>query len=397
MSEECECEALKISLQERQKYQDVLKCHRFAHKTHPTMVNRRTPLFSFLFGAWILVHLNVFSSLKQIADSEVACVGEECKALLQNENIRGRLQDAHTERVNQQHLKHESLQPSITNNQEPVHLVYAADDDDDSIKGVEQSIKSVMHFASEPVVFHFIGDKPLPSLPDVHYYNLNNVTIQFKLKDFTNPKKRFGKKRKTLNSSLANYVRFVMDSLLPNVSKAMWIDADTIVKCDIVPMVRNALTTTNYTVAAVGIQGRPQSLSRLAQKMYKGIEQTFNAGVFVVDLDRWRDCNMTDKIRKLSLLNKQKKLYRLGSQPPMTLVIGNEFEHLPPAWNVKVPLVKEYFNEYGNHADVCLLHWVGGRKPWETKQNLRSTHKEWWHKYRDKTPITRKSLNVKKK
>jgi lipopolysaccharide biosynthesis glycosyltransferase len=176
----------------------------------------------------------------------------------------------------------------------------------------------------------------------------------------------------------------------------MWIDADTIIKCDVVPMVRHALNTNNYTVAAVGIPGKPISLSKYAQQLYPGITQTFNAGVFIVDLERWRQRGLTEEARKISLLSKKKKLYRLGSQPPLTLVIGNVFEHLNPAWNVKVPLVKEYFKEHGDSADVCLLHWVGGTKPWSSKQNLRSTHKEWWYKYQDNTPITKTSLKAVK-
>ena len=74
-----------------------------------------------------------------------------------------------------------------------------------------------------------------------------------------------------------------------------------------------------------------------------------------MDLDRWRQRGLTEQVRKLSLLNKKKKLYRLGSQPPLTLVIGNDFEHLNPAWNVKVPLIKDYFKEYGNTCRRVLV------------------------------------------
>lgn len=360
------------------------------------MTKRRKSLFSFLLAAGILVHFNIFNSIKTIDDNRVACIGEDCGAPadVHNANIRGSANELQIPQT-----RDEPSNTATNSNKEPVHVVYAADSSDGSLKGVEQSIKSVMHFSSEPVVFHFVGSAPLSTnLSNVHYYNLKNITRDYNLQDFTNPKKRFGKKRKTLNSSTANYVRFIMDSLLPtNVSKAMWIDADTIIKCDVVPMIRQALTSTNYTVAAVGIKGRPQSLSKAAQNMFRGIKQTFNAGVFVVDLDRWRQRNVTERIRNVSLINKKKKLYRLGSQPPLTLIIGNDFEHLPPAWNVKVPFVKEYFKEYGDEADVCLVHWVGGRKPWDTKENLRSTHKEWWYRYQDDKPITRESLTAVKR
>lgn len=261
--------------------------------------------------------------------------------------------------------------------QEPVHIVYASDDA--SIPGVVQSIKSVLHYAQGPVTFHFVGDSPLPLSPseaNVKFYNMTKVKKQFKLSDFTNPRKRAEKDRKTLNASHANYVRFVMDELLlpDKISRAMWIDADTIVKCDIVGMIQNAFQKTNHAVAAVTVKGRPQGLARRIKKKYSHIKKSFNAGVFVVDLDRWREQGLTEKIRKITLSNSKRKLYKYGSQPPLTMVIGNDFEHLNSAWNVKVPLMNRYFKDNGNDAQVCLLHWVGGSKPWEGHGLFR----EWW-------------------
>lgn len=260
-----------------------------------------------------------------------------------------------------------------TSSAEPVHLVYSSDDE--SIPGVVQSIKSVMYYASGPIEFHFVGDTPLPlELPNVHFYNITEINKQFKLKDFTNPRMRREKDRKTLNSSLANYVRFIMDSLLPNVSKAMWIDADTIVKCDVVEMIQGTFQTSNYAVAAVVVKGKPQGLARRIRTDYAYIKKSFNAGVFVAHLDRWRHDNLTDKIRNITLSNRKNNFYTYGSQPPLTLAIGNDFEHLKPSWNVKVPQMNRYFKDHGDKADICLLHWVGGSKPWEGHGQFR----DWW-------------------
>ena len=79
-------------------------------------------------------------------------------------------------------------QPRETSSQEPLHLVYASDDG--SLPGVEASIRSVMCHASEPVVFHYIGDTPLASLPEVNFYNLTKVAKEYKLKEFMNPHER---------------------------------------------------------------------------------------------------------------------------------------------------------------------------------------------------------------
>ena len=131
---------------------------------------------------------------------------------------------------------------------DPIHIVYASDFH--SIAGVEASVRSVQAHASAPhrVKFYFIGEDPLPSLPEVQYINLTDAAIKYNVEEFTNPNYvRKGKHKREegvkINTNAANYVRFVMDKLLPHsASKAMWIDSDTIVRCDVVQLVENVST-----------------------------------------------------------------------------------------------------------------------------------------------------------
>jgi hypothetical protein len=118
-------------------------------------MRRRTPLFSILFMAGILVHLNVFHSVHTVVDEPKVswCLGEECGTLdapaiphdaTKNINIHG----AATREIKA--VTHGDISQYTSDNhqdQEPVHLVYAADDDDDSMRGVEQSISpsSILH------------------------------------------------------------------------------------------------------------------------------------------------------------------------------------------------------------------------------------------------------------
>ena len=47
-----------------------------------------------------------------------------------------------------------------------------------------------------------------------------------------------------------------------------------------------------------------------------------------MDLERWRAQHVTRQIRKLTLKNAKKTMYKYGSQPPLVLTIGDQFEHL---------------------------------------------------------------------
>ena len=90
---------------------------------------------------------------------------------------------------------------------------------------------------------------------------------------------------------------------------------------------------------------------------------------------------MTSKIRKLTLKNRNKTFYNYGSQPPLALAIGDQFEHLSPTWNVKVN--KLNLGLLGNET-ACLYHWSGKRKPWNTR-NDPDVHEELWTRYGNNT------------
>lgn len=247
---------------------------------------------------------------------------------------------------------------------EPIHLMYASDDA--SIQGVEASIRSVMQHTSDPVVFHYVGNTPLPNLPHVNvkYYNLNKVAKKYKLKEFTNLRERSENGYQGINNNLANYARFAMDSLLKKSSKAMWIDVDTIFKCDVSIMFLNTLVDKDSAniIAAVPSERSPRGFYKGVKKAYN-MTIGFNAGVYVVDLKKWRSQNTTEKIRNIALKNRKTPLYSLGSQGPLVLATGDNFEPLSWKWNAKVSNFEREDRE-ANEEDACLLHWSGPNKPW---------------------------------
>ena len=125
----------------------------------------------------------------------------------------------------------------------PYYLVYASDEA--SRPGVEASIRSVQAHASGPVEFLYVGEKPLRDMSSdlrVHFLELSTVAEKYELAAYANDRFVRHGKNEGLNQNPANYVRFAMHQLLPKQSKAMWIDADTIVECDVVQLLKSALT-----------------------------------------------------------------------------------------------------------------------------------------------------------
>lgn len=82
------------------------------------------------------------------------------------------------------------------------------------------SIRSVLQHVSEPVVIHFIGFQPLPSFPEVHFVPLSAASALYDLERFTNPIVEFRKAKNGNLNAHANYVRFILPELFPEVCAA---------------------------------------------------------------------------------------------------------------------------------------------------------------------------------
>ena len=267
--------------------------------------------------------------------------------------------------------------PGVSAGSRPYYVVYASDEQ--SRPGVVASIRSVQAHAAGPVEFLFVGDEPLTDLPEtvrVHFRQLSKVAEQYDLREFENDRFVRHGKNTGLNTNPANYVRFVIHELLPKQSKAMWIDADTIVECDVVQLMKDALTDPNqpkHTIAAVPREGIITGLTRRGRKYSADVTVSFNAGIYILHLERWREQHMTEMIRRIAKVNRQYGLYLKGSQPPLALVVGENFEHLPESWNVK--MASDLWTEQKEW--ICLMHWSGPNKPWNHGHEGK-IHPEYW-------------------
>lgn len=137
-------------------------------------------------------------------------------------------------------------------------------------------------------------------------------------------------------------------------------------------MIAQSLVNSEYVIAAVPVPGPPLGIFPDHRPDYADIKWTFNAGVYMVDLEKWRAQDLTETMRAFAQKNREEVIYKFGSQPPLTLTFKEDFEHLPKNWNVKLGKSTEEQVE-----DACLLHWAGADKPW----NNAGEHIEIWNAY----------------
>ena len=113
-------------------------------------------------------------------------------------------------------------------------------------------------------------------------------------------------------------------------------------------------------------------------------ERGFNAGVFVFNLARWREMNLTAEAEWWIRANTAEKLYLLGSQPPLTLTIlggAGRCQQLPDSWHLSCLgcMGKGRLKSKEELAAAHLLHWNGPNKPFGT--NGRRAHQELFRPY----------------
>ena len=89
---------------------------------------------------------------------------------------------------------------------------------------------------------------------------------------------------------------------------------------------------------------------------------SFNAGVLVLSLRRWRRANATDAIARWVAANRRDGLWRHGSQPPLLLRFAAEALPLSPVWNLEGLGTRPI--PAADIASAKILHWSGPRKPW---------------------------------
>jgi len=183
-----------------------------------------------------------------------------------------------------------------------------------------------------------------------------------------------------------------LPTYLPNVSKAIWLDTDTIVQGDIGKLFWMPM---NHSVAAAL---EPTDWAR--QKLYDSIpkfiaeniswvtaSRMFNSGVLVLDLDRWRKENLmslcTDMFVVVHGLHADQLTLNAVFQK-----VG--FDVLDPSFNVgcmTLPYIKEKNRMW--HSEVIpkyghILHWsCSGPKPWtRNRSEFWKAQDHLWLKYR---------------
>ena len=94
--------------------------------------------------------------------------------------------------------------------------------------------------------------------------------------------------------------------------------------------------------------------NRYHEKIYLNVT-SFNAGVFGLNLKKWRDKKLIDEVLYWMEANAKHRFWKLGTQPLMYVVCYNEWENVDQRWNID--RLGEPIKV--STSDAYIIHWSG--------------------------------------
>ncbi|KAI4319449.1 hypothetical protein MLD38_033046 [Melastoma candidum] len=244
------------------------------------------------------------------------------------------------------------------------------------LRGTMAAVLSMLQHSTCPenFEFHFLCSRFEPEV----FASINSTFpyLRFRVYRFDSNRVR-GKISKSIRQALdqpLNYARIYLADLIPsNVKRIIYLDSDLVVVDDIAELWEVDLEDkvlaapeychANFTKYFTDLFWSDPELA----KTFDGRRPCyFNTGVMVMDVDKWRVGGYTQKVEEWMSVQKQKRIYHLGSLPPFLLVLAGNIKAVDYRWN-----------QHGLGGDniegkcrslhpgpISLLHWSGKGKPW---------------------------------
>ncbi|XP_020590947.1 probable galacturonosyltransferase-like 4 [Phalaenopsis equestris] len=244
------------------------------------------------------------------------------------------------------------------------------------LRGTIAAVLSILQHTSCPenISFHFLSSRSNPHITSTIRSTFPYLTFHIFLFDSIRVRARISRSiRQALDQPL-NYARIYLADILPhNVQRVIYLDSDVILVDDIRNLWRVDLAGqviaapeychANFTKYFTDAFWADPGFART----FKGRRPCyFNTGVMVMDVQKWRAGRYTGMMEDWMGVQKQKRIYHLGSLPPFLLVLAGNIKAVDHRWN-----------QHGLGGDniegrcrklhpgpVSLLHWSGKGKPW---------------------------------
>lgn len=234
-----------------------------------------------------------------------------------------------------------------------------------SMASVCYNTKSFIDFYILDCGLHEVNKKLLEGMKE----KFNNFSIRFLPIDLNRFK---GLKGYGWNNFIDPYSRLLIPELMPELKKAIYLDTDTLVVKDIKLLWDEDLNEKSIGVVAdVGFQGKFKE--RFYDLGGKPGQLFMHAGAYLLDCQKWRQQNATEKL--LALAKEKKDKLRIILEELFSLYFENDYQLLDNRYcmidghiNTKEINADKITPEYLDNEwkEVVVMHFAGSAKPWNT-------------------------------
>lgn len=198
-------------------------------------------------------------------------------------------------------------------------------------------------------------------------------------------KEKFTTFKITHHINHATYYRLILPEILPdNANSLLYLDADTIINGDISKIFGLKFDGDTYLYACDHLF-KPDQKIHLRNFGLSEYDDYFNAGVLFIDLKKWRDEDISEKLMKLADERYEDILW--WDQDVLNVFFHKKWEKLHTKYNV----IWEVLGSNSDDPDIkearenpVIVHYTRSVKPWHS--NSYHPLKDLYWKYRNMLP-----------
>lgn len=166
--------------------------------------------------------------------------------------------------------------------------------------------------------------------------------------------------------SKESYYRISIPDLLDHsIQKIIYLDCDLIIKDDISKLWN--IDISPYFIAAVE---DPNGKNRHTDLLIPPSSEHFNSGVMLIDLEKWRNHHISNKV--LQFINDNPARILWGDQDGLNAILHDKWLKLHYKWNFQVFRM--------NHLAIkpAIIHYNTNIKPWNGNTPLKEEYEKYW-------------------
>ncbi len=236
----------------------------------------------------------------------------------------------------------------------PMHIAFGVDANFVRPMGVTLT-SLLMNNKDENLIFHIFVN----SIHDIDIERLKELVTIYKttIHLYHIDKTVFDQLPTTWQYSHATYNRFLLAKVLYGVAdRVLYLDADIVCVGKIKELVDSKM---DDAIISVVQEKETTFIQKQIEKLKLQHGKYFNAGVLCIDINKWKEYDVSDKAMKLLVENYG--VFNLLDQDALNVILDGRVNFISNKWNFMCNLEKK-IKEIP--SDAVLIHYTSREKPW---------------------------------